>query len=200
MSVFESCRILYKELKQLHWNSDEKDCKRLQDRCVIFESLFEKTKDVEEETASELNYVELRILLRDIMSFIIQYTKRVDFSGMIMPAFRKRYLSSLASLHERMEQLYQKFNLTVNITKEERRKQDIEVFLFFVFDPCFESFLLFLAFFLFVRYFFCFSSFFFFCTVSRIVRTPSKVYSSMFVRLFYKQNKIKNLVKQYLKI
>jgi hypothetical protein len=128
MSVFESCRIVYKELKQLHWSYDEKDCKRLQDRCVIFESLFEKTKDVEEETASELDYVELRILLRDIMSFIIQYTKRVDFSGMIVPTFRKRYLSSLASLHERTEQLLQKFNLTINITKEERRKQDIEVF------------------------------------------------------------------------
>jgi hypothetical protein len=146
MSVFESCRILYKELKQLHWNSDEKDCKRLQDRCVIFESLFEKTKDVEQETASELDYVELRILLRDIMSFIIQYTKRVDFSGMIMPTFRKRYLSSLASLHERMEQLYQKFNLTVNITKEERRKQDIEVFYSLSSNLVLKSCLLFLFF------------------------------------------------------
>jgi hypothetical protein len=127
MSVFEKCQILFKELKQFQCHIDEKDCLRLQKRCEIFESFFENKLPVNSIAVIGQEYFDLEALFLDILSFIIQYTKRIDFCGMLIPTFRKRYLSSLASLHQRIEQLCQTFNLSTSISKEEKRKQDIEV-------------------------------------------------------------------------
>jgi hypothetical protein len=105
------------------------DCRRLCDRCIIFESHLQQFHSTEQASIRNQTSLitELEIFLDDSYSFVKLFYRRLHHRDLTKPHILQQHFQGLATLNLRLDELIQKFGILSDTTIEQRREEIIQV-------------------------------------------------------------------------